>query len=247
MARKPAPLVETIIDTVGVDIAAGRVPVGTSFTLQDLSDRFDISRTVAREVMRALEQRHVVTSSRRVGLTVLPERAWAAFDDKVISWRLRSQRTHREQLRSLTELRIAIEPMAAFLLASSAERHNHAEHLTKLAARLRELGENGQGNSVEFLQVDIDFHSVILENCGNKMFAALAPTMAMVMIGRTELGLQPRYPAAIALTLHEELAAAIAEGNSHGAEAAAQELLKEVRDAVSNDNAPLMDDQAPFS
>ena len=58
------PLLTSILDTLGEQIVSGALEPGHTFTLQDLSNRFGISRTVAREVMRALEQLGLVSSSR---------------------------------------------------------------------------------------------------------------------------------------------------------------------------------------
>ena len=88
--RSPAaPLLDRVLNELGRDIISGELPEGKTFTLHDLSDRFEISRTVAREAMRALEQMGLVSSSRRVGITVLPRSSWAVFDPAVINWRLR--------------------------------------------------------------------------------------------------------------------------------------------------------------
>lgn len=73
--------------------------------------RFDVSRTVAREVAKSLETAKVVTVRRRIGLVSQPVEEWDALSTQVIHWKLHS--THREQLRALTELRLAIEPAAA--------------------------------------------------------------------------------------------------------------------------------------
>ena len=115
--RSSQPLLSSILDTLGEEIVSGKQPEGHTFTLHDLSERFDISRTVAREAMRALEQLGLVSSSRRVGLKVLPQSEWNVFDHAVISWRLRSNEQRPAQLASLRELRDSVEPGAARLAA----------------------------------------------------------------------------------------------------------------------------------
>ena len=115
--RSPEPLLASVLDTIGEEIVSGVQAEGDTFTLHDLSKRFDISRTVAREAMRALEQLGLVSSSRRVGLKVLPQSEWHVFDNAVISWRLRSEEQRAAQIESLRELRDAIEPSAARLAA----------------------------------------------------------------------------------------------------------------------------------
>ena len=233
--RTPAaPLLDNVLDELGRDIVAGTLPEGKTFTLQDLSSRFDISRTVAREVMRALEQLGLVSSSRRVGITVRPRSEWAVFDQAIIDWRLATPKERRHQLRSLNELRSGVEPQAARLAAISATDAQR-EELTGLAAKMRELGDSGEGSSQEFLEADVRFHALLLEASGNEMFAALAPSMLSVLRGRTRYGLQPSDPAPVALTAHENLARAVAEKNESGAEEQSRALLTEVSQIFVSD------------
>ena len=226
-----APLLESVLEQLGSDIVAGALPEGKTFTLQDISDRFDISRTVAREAMRALEQLGLVSSSRRVGITVLPRSSWAVFDPAIIGWRLRTPEERRIQLHSLNELRIGVEPLAARSAARNATPEQRAE-LVELASRMQELGTGGHGASEDFLDADVRFHALLLEISGNEMFAALAPSLLNVLRGRTTFGLQPQRPAPDALEAHEALAHAIAEGNEEAAEEQSRRLLTEVRSSL---------------
>ena len=110
----------------------------------ELAQRFDVSRTVVREAVRVLESMHLVESRRRVGVTVRPAEEWNVFDPQVIRWRLAGADRPR-QLRSLTVLRSAIEPVAAALAAEHATPEQcaeltehalgHGRHLTRPAAR----------------------------------------------------------------------------------------------------------------
>src|SRR5699024_9470285 len=123
-------------------------------------------------------------------------------------WRLNDEGQREGQLQSLTELRIAIEPIAArsvALHASEEERRRFKE----LATEMRELGESGMGASKSFLDADIMFHELILRYCHNEMFAALIPPISAVLVGRTAHGLQPDTPEQVALDNHDKLADAI--------------------------------------
>lgn len=55
-----APKLESVLDELGHDIVSGVIATGDRFTLHDICERFGISRTVAREAMRALEQLNLV-------------------------------------------------------------------------------------------------------------------------------------------------------------------------------------------
>ena len=132
------PLLGSVVDQLGADIVSGDLAEGERFRLGDVEKRFGISRTVAREAMRALEHLGMVSSGRRVGLTVLPMEKWAVYDPAIIGWRLDNDKTRGQQVARLNELRLGIEPVAARLAAGNATAQQRAE-LLRLAARLAEL------------------------------------------------------------------------------------------------------------
>lgn len=232
MSAPRVALSHSVLDIVGVEIVSGQVPAGSAFTLQDIIERFEVSRTVARETMRALEELSLVAARPRIGITVLPAERWNVFSPRVIEWRLQSGQQDA-QLRSLTELRFAVEPAAARLAATRATDAQRAR-IVELAAALGRLGEAGAGHEEEFLAADIEYHALLLHASGNEMFAALTGTIGEVLVGRTRLGLQPAFPEAEALARHHSLARAIADGDPEAAEAHANALGHEVRDALSN-------------
>nr|WP_221219451.1 FCD domain-containing protein [Prauserella isguenensis] len=217
------------MEAIGREITEGELAPGDTLTLEGMQGRFGVSRTVARETMRILESMGLVTSRRRVGITVQDAASWNVFDPRVIWWRLAGS-GRDAQLRSLTELRIAVEPLAAGAAAyyASAEQRTR---IVELGARLRGLGERGL--LADFLDADIAFHTLLLEASGNEMFAALADVVAVVLRGRTRLGLMPQQPVPEALDAHENVAAAVSSGQYRKAEEAMRDLLGEVRDAMA--------------
>ncbi|WP_255375667.1 FadR/GntR family transcriptional regulator [Saccharomonospora sp. CUA-673] len=218
----------TVLDAIGREITAGVLAAGDVLTLEGIQGRFGVSRTVARETMRILESMGLVSSRRRVGITVRESTSWNVFDPRVIWWRLEGS-GRDAQLRSLTELRIAVEPLAAGAAARNAEQRDRVR-IVELGAEMRRLGEAGRLD--EFLDVDIAFHTLLLEAGGNEMFRALADVVAVVLEGRTQLGLMPHHPVPEALDTHERVAAAVAAGRERDAEDAMRQLLGEVRDAM---------------
>lgn len=225
-----------VLDRLGRSIASGdRVP-GTVLTLAGLEEEFGVSRTLVREVVRVLESMGMLASRRRVGVTVRPPGDWNPFDPRLIRWRLGGP-GRDAQLLSLTELRAAIEPVAARLAAARADGSTR-RRLVELAARLKELGEAHRGTDPEYLATDIAYHELLLAASGNPMLAALGGTVAEVLSGRTALGLMPRDPAPGALEDHEATAAAVASGDAATAEARARavvtEVLEEVADVTEN-------------
>lgn len=218
----------TVLDTIGAEITSGELSRGHVLTLEGIQERFGVSRTVARETMRILESMGLVRSRRRVGITVQPRESWNVFDPRVIWWRLAGP-GRDAQLRTLTELRIAVEPLAAGAAARSASADERARAL-RLTGEMRALGEAGELD--EFLELDIAFHTLLLRCSGNEMFGALSDVVAVVLRARTQLGLMPHQPVPEALDLHERVADAVARGLPTDAETAMRELLTEVRDAM---------------
>ncbi|MFI6423824.1 FadR/GntR family transcriptional regulator [Promicromonospora sp. NPDC050880] len=229
----PPVLHSPVLDTLGRRITGGDLPAGTVLTLEGIGSEFDVSRTVAREAMRLLEGLGMVRSGPRVGIVVLPHDAWNVLDPRVIAWRLDGP-GRAAQLRSLTELRQAVEPLAAAGAARGASAAVRDE-LVVTAARLRELGESGQGDGARFLELDIRMHELLLRNSGNELFSALADVVAVVISGRIHLGLMPAYPVPEALDAHEEVARAVAAGDDLAAEEAMARIVREVRGALTAD------------
>jgi DNA-binding FadR family transcriptional regulator len=220
----------TVLEVIGSEITAGALPEGSVLTLEQIQQRFAVSRTVARETMRMLEHLGLVTSRRRVGLVVRPAADWMVFDPRVIRWRLAGP-GRLAQLRSLTELRAAVEPVAAAAAARHADP-GEVDRLLALVARMRELGEAGRLD--EFVVCDIEYHALLLRAGRNEMFAALPDVVAEVLAGRTRHGLMPDRPRPEALDAHDAVADAIRARDPEAAERAMTVITTEIRAALSD-------------
>ncbi|MDF6041497.1 FadR family transcriptional regulator [Streptomyces sp. JH14] len=209
-----------VLDTLGLEIAAGDFPPGQVLRTDELAQRFDVSRTVVREVIRVLESMHLVESRRRVGVTVQPTEAWNVYDPQVIRWRLAGADRPR-QLRSLTVLRSAIEPVAAGLAARNATPEQCAA-LTECALG---MVATSRGQQLErYLEHDIAFHRIVLNASGNEMFARLGDVVAEVLAGRTHHQVMFEDPDPAAVTLHVRLAEAVREGDAVKSERLTKEI-----------------------
>lgn len=205
-----------LLAELGPAIAAGEIPTGTVLRAEELEARFGVSRTVVREAVRILESMRLVSSKRRVGITVLPKSQWDVFDPSVIRWRLAGA-DRAAQLRSLGALRVAVEPAAAGLAAVHASDDDRRD----LSALAVELTVTARAADLEtFLEHDIAFHEIVLRASGNEMFAHLGSTVGAVLTGRTEHHLMPHQPREYALQLHREVAEAICARDPERAEQA---------------------------
>lgn len=227
-AGRTTTLHSAVLDALGEEIAAGTLPTAAVLHLEALEERFDVSRTVVREAVRILETLGLVQTRRRVGITVLPRTAWNVLDPRVVRWRLNG--TGRgEQWRSLTVLRAGVEPVAAAEAARGAGREEGAR-LIELAERMQSLG--AEGNLLEFLEVDVAFHDLVLRASGNEMLAAHSAMVEEVLRGRTHHALMPDRPDPHARDLHLVVARAIAAGDAATAHAAMRSVVDEVRSAA---------------
>ncbi|PAN00956.1 GntR family transcriptional regulator [Streptomyces sp. Alain-F2R5] len=209
-----------VLDALGPAITAGEYPAGSVLRTDELAQRFEVSRSVMREAVRVLESMHLVESRRRVGVTVLPECEWNVYDPQVIRWRLAGSERPR-QLRSLTVLRSAVEPVAAGLAARLATPEQCAE-LTECALG---MVANSRGHQLEqYLFHDVAFHRVILTASGNEMFARLGGVVAEVLAGRTHHDVMFEDPDPAAVTLHVQVAEAVRARDAERAERLTREI-----------------------
>ena len=209
-----------VTEDVGRSIVDGTVPAGSVLLADEIERHQGVSRSVIREAVRVLGSMGLVESVKRVGIRVLPPERWNAYDPTIIRWRLLGP-GKGEQLRSLTELRSAVEPMAAELAA----RHAGAEVSTELLHVSGLMRSAGQcGDLSQFLELDIRFHQLVLHGSGNEMFAKLDEPVAAVLSGRTDLGLMPDHPHQNTLQLHADVAEAI-QARRPGDARAAMELI----------------------
>ena len=209
-----------VLDTLGPEITAGEYPPGSVLRTDELAQRFDVSRSVMREAVRVLESMYLVESRRRVGVSVRPKSEWNVYDPQVIRWRLAGA-DRPGQLRSLTVLRSAIEPVAAGLAA----RHATAEQCAELTECALGMVAHSRGHKLEgYLLHDVAFHRVVLAASGNEMFARLGDVVAEVLTGRTQHDVMFEDPDPAAVTLHVQVAEAVREGDAVRAE----ELTREI-------------------
>ncbi|BAW92289.1 GntR family transcriptional regulator [Actinomyces sp. Chiba101] len=215
----------SVLDSLGHAVVTGEIAPGDSLTLEDIQSRYKVSRTLARDCVRTLESLGVVVSRRRVGIVVRPRENWSALAPQVVRWQLQAD-PRGPKLGALTELRAAIEPVAAAAAARRATEAQRSRLLT-LAASIRAKGARGKVAS--YLEEDISFHSLVLEASHNDAFEALTGVVAEVLSGRARLTGEVEVPVAEALELHERVAHAVAAGDAETAETCMRELVAEVR------------------
>ncbi|MBT1181061.1 FadR family transcriptional regulator [Bifidobacterium sp. CP2] len=218
---------DRLLDEWGTAIVDGVIAPGERLPEPEL-DGENPSRTVTREATRVLESMGLVTVRRKAGATVNPIREWNMFDPQVVRWRL-SGRYRLEALHELSQLRSAIEPLAARLAAAHATSEQWAA-LTEAAIGM--VSHSNHADEPEYLEADSLFHRTLVEASGNLMIADLADVVA-TLEGRTQHELMPKTANQEALDLHSEVAALVRKGDGDGAEAAMRRIVGEADDAIT--------------
>ncbi|GIJ80446.1 FadR/GntR family transcriptional regulator [Micromonospora phaseoli] len=218
-----------VLDHLGTAICGGELAPGAVLNIDDLVDRYAVSRSVIREVLRVLASMGFIETRRRVGVMIRPAGDWNVFDPQVIRWRLASA-GRIAQLRSITELRTAVEPHAAWLAARRVD-HDQASDLVGLAAKMWAAGK--AGDEERFLSLDIEFHRRVLRASGNEMFVKLQDLVAEVLTGRHHYHLMPHHPHEQALQLHADVAQSIQRGDGDAARRAMVQIMEHAFDEMA--------------
>jgi DNA-binding FadR family transcriptional regulator len=222
LTRMSSSLHHRAIEHLGTRIVEGSLPTGHVMLAEHLENELKVSRSVVREAVRVLQSLGLVETTKRVGIRVLPSSRWNPFDPMVIRWRLAGE-GRGAQLRSLAELRAAVEPVAAELAAQNAPDSLRQE-LLEVSQAMRDAGK--AGDVPRFLDLDIKFHALLLTGSGNEMFANLVGQVAETLTGRTVHGLMPDHPSDTALRWHADVAEGIAAADAAGAREASDKIMR---------------------
>ncbi len=130
-------------------LADGTLERGRFYSVQQMSDRLDVSRSPVREAMLALHQAGLIEISRNRGFRVVVP-------------------TGRD-IAEIFAIRLALEPGAA-ATAARVDGVGTARRLTAVMTRLREAA---RFDDERFTAVDREFHAVILSAAGNERIAQI--------------------------------------------------------------------------
>ena len=157
------------------EIASGRWPEGELLPRElDLAARFDVSRNVARECIRGLEERRMVSVRHGRGARVRPEHEWDRFDPDVLATLLGGPRA-AGVIAEYLECRRILEVEAAGL---AAERAGEAEldELSEAFERMRLTAEGARDNPAGealYREADVAFHRAVVRAARNPVLGRM--------------------------------------------------------------------------
>ncbi len=219
-----------LVETLGQLIVTGAFAAQPFPTEGELSRQHGTSRSVTREAVKMLTAKGLLQARPRQGTSVTPESHWNLLDPDVLRWLL-ERKFSLQLLAEFTEMRLAIEPAAAALAASRADR----EAIEQIRAGLERMQAAGQGDD-EPVAADIAFHTAVLAATGNRFFAQLDPMINTAL--RISIRFTNRIKGrAAGIAQHEEVLDAIVAGDAERAALAMRALVGEVLELIATTSA----------
>jgi DNA-binding FadR family transcriptional regulator len=208
------------------DIVSGERPAGEMLPKEtDLAAEFDVSRGVARETIRAMEERGLIAVKHGKGARVNSSEHWDLFDPDVLAATLDTERSG-EVLGQYVECRRILEVEAAGLAAERASKSDLKE-LRGALERMEETAARPAGQATEqrFHEADVAFHQALISATGNRALGGLVERIhSALLIARYPLA-RPQYRQERALPEHRRIYDAIAAGDAANARAAMNDHL----------------------
>jgi DNA-binding FadR family transcriptional regulator len=209
------------------DIVGGALPPGSALPREaDLAARFGVSRGVARESLRGLEERGLVTVKHGRGATVNPDAEWDVFDPDVLAALLDGDQG-AEILTEYLECRRILEIEAAGLAAERATGRDLAtlaDCLARMTASARRAHENAAAEDL-YHEADTAFHRAVIASARNRALGRMTEPVHHALAEARRPLARPEYRLERSIPEHRRILAAIAGRNPDEARAAMRDHL----------------------
>ena len=219
-----------LMRVVSGDIVAGAIRPGDMLPREaDLATQFSVSRGVAREAIRGLEERGLISVKHGRGATVNEDVKWDLFSPEVLAVLLESDRG-ADVLREYLECRRILEIEAAGLAAERAT----AADLTALADALAQMTTSAERSRTNpaaedfYHEADIAFHRAVISATGNRALGRMTEPIHRALAEARRPLARPQYRVQRSLPEHKRILAAIADRDVDGARAAMRAHLSTV-------------------
>jgi DNA-binding FadR family transcriptional regulator len=217
------------------DIVGGVVPAGSMLPREaDLALEFGVSRGVAREAIRGLEERGLVTVKHGRGATASGDEHWDVFSRDVLAAVLDSPRG-AEFLREYLECRRILEIEAAGLAAERASATALAE-LADALTKMISSAERARGNPAAedlYHEADIAFHRAVISATGNRSLGRMTEPIHRALAEARRPLARPEYRLDRSIPEHKRILAAIADRDMDEARSAMHDHLLTVEEYLN--------------
>lgn len=210
----------------------------------DLAEQFKVSRGVARECLRGLEERGLITVKHGRGAKVSPPAEWDVLDPDVLTGLL-SNSGSAEVLREFLECRRILEIEAAGLAAERAKDGDLAA-LSEAFARMSDVAERARLNPAAehlYQEADVAFHRAIIDATENRALGRMTEPIHRALATAIRPLARPQFRAQRALPEHERILSAIKRRNPEEARRAMRDHLSTVEQYLGEYLQALADDE----
>lgn len=215
-------LTQQLTHKLGEAIVKGDYPIGTRMPSEAvLCEQFEVSRSATREAVKMLSAKGLISSRPKQGITVNPETLWNLYDSDVLAWILKSKPS-LQLLKEFTEVRFAIEPMAAKLAAENAT----PEQIKDIEQALYRISEAEEGLEDQ-LDAHLNFLNMILVASGNRFFIQLTQFVDAALRVSIRYTNQVKGISNTDVTFHVKVFNAIKDGDANTAQALIYEVLSD--------------------
>jgi DNA-binding FadR family transcriptional regulator len=211
------------------EIVSGRLAPGDALPREvAVAERYGISRGIARECLRALEERGLATVRHGSKTTVNPREDWDLFDPDVIAASLAGPGAV-SLLTEYLECRRIVEIEAAGFAAERATDEDVAaleERFAQMQTALATRG--GAAQEAAYHEADVAFHTELVKATGNLALLTLVRRVDAALLAARYPLARPAYRRTRALPEHEAILAAVREKDVDAARAAMRAHLDTV-------------------
>lgn len=170
-------LSDTIARQLGMDIVCGLYAPGEALpTEMALTAQWNVSRTAVREGLAILIEKGLVEPRQKVGTLVMPRSRWHLLDPLVLFW-MRLAAPDESFIRSLSELRLTIEPQAA----GFAARRRTDQDLIRLQKAFDVMSDDGRTEEMA-RRAEIQFHRAMIQAAQNPVLMPLADSIEAAIV-----------------------------------------------------------------
>jgi DNA-binding FadR family transcriptional regulator len=225
----------TLLRALVADIAGGALPEGARLPRElELAESFGVSRGVARECLRSLEERGLVKVKHGSGATVRPASEWDMLNPDVIAAVLQGEQGAR-LLGDYLECRRLLEIEAAGLAAQRATQADLVELAEALERMTAAAVQTAGAPSAEdrFHDADVAFHRAVIHATGNHALGRMTEPVHRALAAARRPLARPEHRLERSLPEHRRILAAIADRDPEAAREAMRDHLLTVERYLS--------------
>jgi DNA-binding FadR family transcriptional regulator len=184
-----------------------------------LSKKHGVSRAIMREAISILVSRRMLDVRTKTGTRITPAKDWLIIDHEVAEWRLRAT-PDPEYLHGLIEFRKLVDPRAAALAATRANRHQRIA----ITAAYQELQRAG-GDSAAGKTAEDALQAAIIDASGDALLSQMGSLVRMGLRAMQAVSHMQALAHDTRVADYGKIVRAIEAADAGGAKAATMQLI----------------------